>query len=74
MEEKKDKHVIFLHGFSKDQAVAIMRSVKAAVENPREVAFSMSTPTNVEWKVKDLISEVAEEHEYMMTHGRPKPE
>lgn len=70
----EDKRVIYMHGFSKEEAVKIMRSVKGALETPADIAFSMSTQTNVEWKVKDLITEVAEEHEYMMKNGRPKPE
>jgi hypothetical protein len=46
-----------------------MRAVKAAAEgagiDPASIAFSSSTPTNLQWKVQDLIAEVREEHEYM---------
>ena len=61
--------VVLLHGFSSDQALAVMRAAKAAIAetgaDPTAIAFAMSTPTNVDWKVSQLLSEVAEEHEYL---------
>jgi len=61
--------VIVMHGFTHDQMIAIMRAAKAAAKelglDPLSIAFSSSTPTNLEWKLKDLINEVREEHEYM---------
>ena len=61
--------VVIMHGFTKEQALAIMRAArKAAAEagaDPASIAFATTTPTNVEWKVSDLLSEVAGEHEYM---------
>lgn len=67
--------VVFLHGFSREQLFAIMRAVKSAAEgagiDPSSIAFSSSTPTNLQWKVQDLIAEVREEHEYMK-HNPPQ--
>jgi hypothetical protein len=57
--------MILLHGFSNQQALAIMRAVKAALPGPADIAFSTTTPTNLDWKLADLIREVREEHEYM---------
>ncbi len=58
-----------MHGFTNEQAIAIMRAArKAASEagaDPAAIAFATTTPTNVEWKVSELLSEVAGEHEYM---------
>ncbi|MCF7928258.1 MAG: DUF3783 domain-containing protein [Spirochaetales bacterium] len=64
-ENSDDQRIVFLHGFNQDQAVRIMRAVKQVTDDPAGIAFSMSTPNNIEWTVKDLISEVREEHEYM---------
>ncbi len=61
MEDK----VIFINGFTQDETVAIMRAVKAVIENPGDTAFAMGTETNRQWIVKDLIKEVREEHIYM---------
>lgn len=64
-----DAPVVLLHGFNNEQALALMRAAKKAAAEagiePASIAFAMTTPTNVEWKVSDLLSEVAEEHEYM---------
>ncbi len=60
-----DERVILMHGFSNQEALAEMRAVKAAVEEPGGIAFSLSTPTNLDWKVSRLIEVVREEHEHM---------
>ncbi len=66
MEDK----VIFINGFSQDETVTIMRAVKAAIAAPGDTAFAMGTETNREWIVKDLISEVRREHEYMQKNRK----
>jgi hypothetical protein len=63
--EQKDERVVLIHGFSREETVTIMRAVKSAVQDPQGVAFTTSTPSNLEWKLKDLITEVREEHAYM---------
>ncbi len=64
-----DTPVVLMHGFTSDQAIAVMRAAKKAAEaagmDPSGIAFATSTPTNVEWKLKDLLTEVADEHAYM---------
>ncbi|HUI69460.1 MAG TPA: DUF3783 domain-containing protein [Spirochaetia bacterium] len=42
-----------------------MRAVKAASSDPGEIAFAVTTPTNLEWKIKDLVDQVRFEHEYL---------
>ena len=69
-----DERLIFMHGFEREDVLKILRAIKTLVDDPRGVAFTTSTPTNLEWKVKDLISEVRKEHEYMMKNPpRAKP-
>jgi hypothetical protein len=71
-----DERVVMIHGFSREETVLIMRAVKSAVQDPGGVAFTTTTPTNLEWKVKELIQEVREEHEYMQNNppsGRQSP-
>lgn len=61
-----DERLLMIHGFSRDDTLKIMRAVKNIIkENPQGIAFTMTTPTNADWKVKDLIKEVRTEHEYM---------
>lgn len=57
--------VVFLHGFTQEEITRIIRGVRSVVEDSGSVAFCMSTEKNLEWKVKDLMADVTEEHEYM---------
>jgi hypothetical protein len=57
--------VIFMHGFTQDEVGRILRGVKSVVEDPGKVAFCMSTDNNVDWKIRDLIDDVTEEHDFM---------
>jgi hypothetical protein len=54
--------VVILHGFDDEEATTIMRAAKAVIKEPRSVAFAMSTPMNLEWKLGELIDHVGEEH------------
>ena len=70
--EKQEHKVVFMHGFSQEEMTRIMRGVKSVVEDPGMVAFSMSTENNIDWKVKDLLADVIEEHEYMKKNPPPR--
>ena len=63
--------VVFLHGFTEDQVLRVMRGVKSIVDDPAKVAFCMSTKNNLEWKIGDLLNEVTLEHEYMKKNPPP---
>jgi len=64
-QNEKDERLVLIHGFSRDETISIMRAAKAAATDPQGIAFTTSTPTNLDWKLQDLIAEVREEHEYM---------
>ncbi len=61
MDEEK---VIIMHGFDQDEVVAIMRAAKSAVPAAKEAAFATSTPTNLGWKLSEILEHVAEEHRH----------
>ncbi len=65
----REGKLVLLHGFSNEEAVAMMRALKAAAADPGEIAFAVTTPTNLEWKIKDLVEQVRLEHEYLK--GKP---
>lgn len=60
----KDFKAVILHGFSNEEALAVMRAVKAlgAGIAPGSTAFATTTPTSIDWKVGYLIEHLAEEH------------
>jgi hypothetical protein len=67
--DTKSGKMVFMHGFSQEEAVIAMRAVKAALGTEKGSAFAMSTETNLTWRVSDLVEHVLEEHE-AMTAGR----
>ncbi|MDR2021002.1 MAG: DUF3783 domain-containing protein [Treponema sp.] len=68
----QEEPVVFLHGFDGDALISIIQAIKQAAPqagiDPASIAFSSSTPTNRKWKIKDLIREVRQEHEYFRAH------
>jgi len=58
---------VVLHGFSNEEALALMRAAKALKLSGPSPAFAMTTPITVEWKVGDLLEHLAEEHGAMMS-------
>jgi hypothetical protein len=64
-----DNPVVFLHGFSDKVLFDLIKAVKEAARtagvDPGHIAFASSTPTNLNWKIKDLIQEVRQEHQLM---------
>ncbi|MDR0623938.1 MAG: DUF3783 domain-containing protein [Treponema sp.] len=69
--------VVFLHGFSDTVLFELVKAVKKAAReagvDPGLIAFASSTPTNLDWKIKDLIREVRREHEEMTGKTKKQP-
>ncbi|MEI6385313.1 MAG: DUF3783 domain-containing protein [Spirochaetota bacterium] len=61
-----EDRIIVLNGFTPDEALLVMRAVKAALPGSGETAFAMTTATNLGWKLSDLLLHVAEEHRQFM--------
>ena len=70
--ETQDERVVLIHGFSREETIAIMRAAKSVCADPQGIAFTTSTPSNLDWKLRDLIIEVREEHDYMRQNP-PQP-
>ncbi len=57
--------VIIMNGFSNDEIAGIMAAVKPLFENPRDLIFAKTTKHSVEMKLKDLIVDISQDHEYL---------
>jgi len=68
MQEESQKTVI-LHGFSQEEALAVMRLVKGASSDPAGLIFAMTTEQSLERPLKQTLADLAEEHGYFK---RPK--
>ena len=58
----QNKKVVLLHNFEKSEILKLMKAVKETFPG-EEIIFASTTPTSLEWKVKDLIDELNKEHE-----------
>jgi len=63
--EDLPQRVIIMNGFSAEEMDTILRVVKKSVSDPKDVIFAMTTKTSVEMKVRDLIEDMTEDHEYL---------
>ena len=58
--------VIVFHGLDDKTALKVMRAAKSVLDDPKSVAFAMSTETNLKWPLEKLVEEVWADHEYLM--------
>jgi len=56
---------IVMYGMSKEEALAVMKAVKAISPSMKGTAFAMTTDTNIAWPLGRLIAELSEEHRMM---------
>jgi hypothetical protein len=63
--EDLTQRVIIMNGFSAEEMDTILKVVKKSVEHPQDVIFAMTTKTSVEMKLRDLIEDMTEDHEYL---------
>ena len=62
MMENTEERVIIMHNFEKGEVSKLLKVVREAFPD-KEFIFASTTPTNLEWKVQDLIGELKKEHE-----------
>ncbi len=61
---------VVLHGFSNEEALGVLRAVRALGLAGEPPAFATTTVSNLDWKLSELLEHLAEEHQAMM--GRQK--
>ena len=54
-----------MHGLSYAEIDLVMRAAKKELENPRDVIFAKTTDNSLSMKVRDLIEDLSEDHEYL---------
>ena len=55
--------VVIFHGFSKEELNRITELLKKSFPG-QDIIMAITTPTSLQWKVGELISELKKEHEY----------
>jgi len=64
---------ILMHGFTHEEALTVLRVVKQAFKDPKELIFALSTPQSLQKKLDDLLQELEEEHRVMTGQKGKKP-
>lgn len=54
---------VVLHGYTNEEALTVMRAIKALGLGASDTAFATTTPTSIGWTVEDLLLHLSEEHE-----------
>ncbi len=60
-----DNRVIIMNGFTHEEISKIMKAVKALFETPGDLIFAMTTERSLETRVRDLIVDMSQDHEYL---------
>ena len=64
---KGSKRAALISGADKSEAIALMRSFKSILPGDADPAFALVTGRGMKWTVKEYLSHIREEHEYMKT-------
>ena len=64
--------VIILNGFANEEIARIMGAVKPLFDKPRDLIFAKTTEHSVEMKLKDLIVDISQDHEYLKNNPPTK--
>lgn len=60
-----ENKVIIMNGFTNEEITKIMRTVKGMFESPKDLIFAKTTPSSLEMKLKELIIDMSEDHDYL---------
>jgi len=73
----QDFRAVIMYGMSNQEALAVMKAIKAISPSMKDTAFAMTTETNITWPLGQLIAELNAEHKMMKKWTetqREKPE
>ena len=71
---EQDFRAVVLHGFSQEEALSIMRAVKALGLPGSQPAFATSTPNKIGWSLSELFEHLEEEHRQMLAWQQSRRE
>jgi len=63
---------LILDGFSKEEALAVLRAVKSVSSNAKELIFAMTTDSSREMVLKDLLLDLREEHDFFLKNPQDR--
>ncbi len=63
-----EQRIVIMHAIPKDNISKTMRELRKIVNE--HIIFATSTPTSLQWKLRDLINELLEEDAYFRNRSR----
>ncbi len=60
-----DNRVIIMHGMDNAEIDLVMRAVKKTLDKSRDTIFAKTTENSLKMRVKDLIEDLSEDHQYL---------
>ncbi len=60
-----DNRVIIMHGMDNAEIDLVMRAVKKTLDKSKDTIFAKTTENSLKMKVKDLIEDLSEDHQYL---------
>ncbi len=66
------ERVILFHGFTREELMLLINLLNSHPQVPRDIIMATTTETSLQWKVADLISELAKEHQYFKQQQKKK--
>lgn len=70
----QDFRAVIMYGMSNQEALAVMKAIKAISPSMKDTAFAMTTETNITWPLGQLIAELSTEHKMMKKWTETQPE
>lgn len=71
-EKLKEQPVILFHGFSGEDLNALIDTLKHSPSFPGNIIMATTTPTSIQWRIKDLLKELSEERAALKELNRKK--
>ena len=60
--------VVIMHGFANEHIYAIINAIRRELGSDVDVAYATTTPNSLEMRLKEVVKDVSEEHEYLKKH------
>lgn len=71
--QPQGEKVIIFHGFSREELMSLINLLNSTPQLPKDIIMATTTETSLNWKVKELIEELAKEHEYFKAQEKRDP-
>lgn len=62
------QRIVIMHDIPKEEIGSTINSIKKMID--KHIIFATSTPTSLQWKIRDLVEELLEEDRYFRSRSK----